>query len=199
MWTTPLFWAFALLVERLPGGVFVGEGAEAVGVLGPVGRRQTQRVHPHLGAVEQLVEAADDVPVAVSALVGVVVADGLVDPPVAFRDLALAIDVASGVVVVDQVDLVGADVQDRRPDGRQLLLEVGPQGIAAVGVPAHPHVVGEQPDQGVQVSPVHGHRVSGRQLPDLLTGQQAGDVVHLLILARRRCLSRGEPISGKCQ
>ena len=190
------FWL--AVVECLPGGFFVGEGAEAIVVLGPVGWGQAQRVHPHFGAVEQLVDAANEVPAAVAALVGVVVADGLMDPPVAIGDLGLAVHVAGGMVVVDEVDLVGADIQDRWPDGSQRFLEVGPQSVAPVAVAAHASVVDEQLNEGIQVSPVDRHRVSGGELPDFLIGQQSGDVVHYLIMTLRGCLSSGEPISGRC-
>jgi len=63
------------------------------------------------------VDATHEEPGAVDASVGVVIADGLVDPPVAVLNLGLAVHVAAGVVGPLQVDLVGAHVEDGHPDG----------------------------------------------------------------------------------
>src|SRR5437868_1826030 len=88
--------------ERRPRLERLGDGAHPVVVLGPVGGRQGERVDAHLGAVPELVAAADEVPAPVAALVGVAVEDRLVDPALAVLDLALAVHVADGVIVVDE-------------------------------------------------------------------------------------------------
>ena len=142
-------------------------------VAGPVGGRKAQGIGPDLGSVEELVDAAHEEPDAVDASVGVVIADGLVNPPVAVLDLGLAVHVAGGVVGPLQVDLVGAHVEDGYPDGPKLPIEGLPEGVTAADVASYPDVGNEQGNQHVEVSAVGGHRVAGHQLADLGLGDQA--------------------------
>src|SRR5688500_16438202 len=83
--------AGSALPEPLPGFPPLWQGAPSVVVRRPVRGLESQRVHAYLGAVEQLVHAPDEVPATVALLVGVEVGDGLVNPPVAVLDLALAV------------------------------------------------------------------------------------------------------------
>ena len=62
-------------------------------MLGPVGRRKTERIHAGYGAVPELVDAANEAPtVGLDALVGVLVQHRLVDPPTGGFDLGLGVN-----------------------------------------------------------------------------------------------------------
>ena len=118
-------------------------------------------------------DTAREEPDAVDASVGIVIADGLVNPPVAVLDFGLAVHVAGRVVGPLQVDLVGAHVEDGYPDGPKLPIEGLPEGVATADVASHPDVGNEQDNQRVEVSSVGGHRVAGHQLADLGLCDQA--------------------------
>lgn len=80
-------------------------------MLGPVRRREDQRVHARFGAVPELVDSSHETPtVGRDALVGVLVQHRLVDPPTVGFDLGLRVHPAGCAIGVDQVDHVGAEV-----------------------------------------------------------------------------------------
>src|SRR3954468_7660707 len=89
----PLMFASSLLgiPERAPRGPDLGHGAHPVGVLGPVGGRQRERIHSRFGSVPEAMHSTDEEPPLVVSRVRVVVEDRLVDPAVARLDLALAV------------------------------------------------------------------------------------------------------------
>src|SRR6266508_4496883 len=94
--------------EARPRRPVVGDAAAADSTGGPVGRGLSQRSLVELDAVEQLVVAAGEVPMAVDALVAVLVGDRLSCPSMLVAHLARAVHGASGVVGVDEIDHVGA-------------------------------------------------------------------------------------------
>ena len=139
----------------------------------PVRRVQGERVLADLGAIEEAVDASDEQPVPLDAAVRVVVADGLVDPAVAVLDLGLAVHVTRGHVVVAQVDLVGARVENGDADRGELGGERPTERLAARGVATDPRVGHEEVDEAIEVALVEADRIAGNQLPDVGLGEEA--------------------------
>ncbi len=117
-------------------------------VLGPVRRREGERVHARLGAVPEAVDPPDEAPaLALDPPVRVLVEDGLVDPATVGLDLGVAVHEARRPLVARQVDHVGTDVQDAAADRPQLVVEVLAQRGPARPVAPDPHVRDEEPDE----------------------------------------------------
>src|SRR5947208_9590668 len=152
--------------ELLPRRERAGHRTHPVVVRGPVGRRQTERVHAHLGAVPELVHAPHEEPSSVASLVHIAIQDRLVDPAVAVLDLAIAVDEPGRVILVVDLDDVGTDVEDRDADLSQRIVEELPQCRTALLVSSHPHVVHGQADQHVEVARVDCDGVASCELAD---------------------------------
>src|SRR5262249_22960898 len=113
----------------------------------------------------------------------------------AVLDLRAAVDnPARAIRVVGvEVDEVRTDVQDRDADVSQRLREELLQRGAAARVAADAHVVDEERDEGVEIARVRGDGVPGRELADLLVGEQPRDrarVAHAPRASRTRCSAR---------
>ena len=143
-------------------------------MFGPVGRRKTERIHAGFGAVPELVDAANEAPtIGLDALVGVLVQHRLVDPTPVDFDLGLRIDPAGGVIGVDQIDHVRADVEDAPPDATELGIETRPERITTREITTDPDVGDEQADERVQVSRADGERVPSGELTDVFVQRAA--------------------------
>ena len=81
------------------------------------------------------------------------------------------------MIVVQHVDDVVADEEDRDAEPTQLLGEIGPQCVVADEVPADLHVVDEQADERVEITRVESDGVAARELTDLLVCHEPGDRV----------------------
>ena len=109
------------------------------------------------------------------------------------------------MVVVENVDDVVADEEDRDAHIPQLLGEAGPQCLGAGLVTPDPNVVDKQADEGVQIAGVESDGVAACQLTDLLVCHEPGDRVDSRHAHGRYPSSRAssvtwwyEPFSSRC-
>jgi hypothetical protein len=60
--------------------------------------------------------APSEIPSSSHLAIAILVHDGLMDPSGSVLNLALAIDDSGGFLLADEIDDVGADIQNRDPD-----------------------------------------------------------------------------------
>lgn len=171
-----------MLAHELHVGVeALGHRASADVALGPVGLREISRVGRLGCGVPEQVVPLDEAPSLVGAPVLVSIEDRLAQPRTIALDLAGAVDLAGGVVIVDEVDDVGRHRQDRRADLGEPLGEERLERVSSLGLLADGHVVDEERHERVEVSRVDAEGVASHELSDLFVVEEPAEylgVVH---------------------
>lgn len=152
--------------------------------LRPVDRRKSERALADPNVVPQQVLAADEVPSPLAPLVGVVVEDRLMDPPPRALDLALAVHLADGVRIIDEIDHVRANIEDGHAHAAKAGFERRTKRFSSAIAPPYLDIVNEKLDERVEIARVDSESISRRQLAYLLVCNEFLYSVQILRLPR---------------
>src|SRR5271166_4473660 len=145
------------------------------GRAGPAREARVLRPFEDIAAVEEVFLASREVPDAVAAFIGVVVAGGLHDPLSVHLVLAPTINPPCRMRRIRQLDRVSADHVHRPVERGDRRLDEAAQRLPAATSRAAIHVLHEEGEPGVDVACVDRLRVAHGQLPDLVQALQTPD------------------------
>ena len=111
---------------------------------------------------------ADEVPDLVVAPIGVAVQDRLAQQLPVTVDLPRAVDLARGMLGIDQVDHVGPDEQDRQAKWLKALAERLGEGRSPGAETTDADIVDEQPYEALEVAGIDAEGIASDELADLL-------------------------------